>query len=200
MPTCPNCGSSDCHRHYSISHHRHYHQPHFHPPHFGHSQQSPSLAGLAIVGLVIGGIALIAKAMDNAEKEREKNKKFHLVNYKCGSCDHTFEDWDAEKASIDWKFENLTSYEVHFSFYSSDRSGYVWPGDNKVYFLDPHGTHTYSLQGLDGEKICYGAWYASNNQSSYWGVGRNNKYGCKDCCYTLEASRRITGNTRLSGG
>lgn len=79
---------------------------------------------------------------------------------------------------------------VSLEFYSQNRR-VAWPGDGEVYVIKDYDTHEYRLSCRAGEKICYGAW-VRNRQSSYWGVGYNDRNGCKGCCYTCNG-----GETRV---
>jgi len=83
----------------------------------------------------------------------------------------------------------------YLEFYSQDRDT-VWPGDDKIWPIDRRETYTFSLEGLQGEKICFGAWIKGSSSNSYWGVGKNNKYNCENCCYTLGSS--TIGSSRLT--
>jgi len=84
--------------------------------------------------------------------------------------------------------ENLTfqvrSYhknQVDIAFYSQDRNA-AWPGGSKVWVIDDYDVHTYPLNCVYGEKVCYGAWVRGSS-STYWGSGRDGEYGCHSCCF-----------------
>ena len=86
------------------------------------------------------------------------------------------------QSNMTWKFENDYRYQVELMFFSSDRKGFVWPGNNKVYPLNDSGAHSIRISCLGGEKICYGAW-VTGNRNRYWGVGADGKQGCESCCF-----------------
>jgi hypothetical protein len=75
---------------------------------------------------------------------------------------------------------NTWKYTVHLNFHS--RGGHaIWPGNGKAYVLDDSRAHKVRLSCQPGEKICYGAWSASN-RNTYWGVGPDGDQGCDNCC------------------
>lgn len=82
---------------------------------------------------------------------------------------------------VTFVMKNSHPNAVEVELYSQDRN-HVWPGSNKVYYLDDGETKEISLACQEGETICYGAWI-SGDQQSYWGTGPNNAESCEDCCY-----------------
>jgi hypothetical protein len=73
--------------------------------------------------------------------------------------------------------------DLEVVFYSDDRKGFQWPAGRRVYELDDSDdVSRFKINCLGGEKICYGAWVADRPKVS-WGVGRNNQFTCKNCCY-----------------
>jgi hypothetical protein len=60
-------------------------------------------------------------------------------------------------------------------------NGTVWPGDDKVYLLDPGAIKEVTISCTPGERICYGAWINGNDSLAY-GVGPDNDRTCHDCC------------------
>jgi hypothetical protein len=79
---------------------------------------------------------------------------------------------------------NSHPYAVMLEMYSQDRD-HVWPGGNEAYLLDDGETKNISLACEDEETICYGAW-VQGDDSTFWGVGRDNSQACDDCCYTCD--------------
>ncbi len=73
---------------------------------------------------------------------------------------------------------------INLEFYSANRNT-VWPGGNIVFYLYPGQTETYSLQCIQGEQLCYGAWVPGT--PVFWGLGDAVRQGkpaqCTDCCY-----------------
>lgn len=85
-------------------------------------------------------------------------------------------------ADVTFIMRNEHPNAVELELYSQDRN-HVWPGNNKVYYLDDGESKQIPLSCQQGEKICYGAWVAGDKQT-YWGTGPNNRQTCEDCCYT----------------
>jgi len=85
---------------------------------------------------------------------------------------------------LTWQVQSMYRHKVQIEFYAQGRS-HAWPGGNRAYNLNDYDVHTYTLNCIGGEKVCYGAW-VTGNSSRYWGVGMNNKHGCSDCCYTCD--------------
>ncbi|WP_417670980.1 hypothetical protein [Roseibium sp.] len=87
--------------------------------------------------------------------------------------------------TLTWEFRSEHPKIVDVELYSQTRRGHVWPGNNKVYVLDDYSNKTIRISCRYGEKVCYGAWVRNRN-NSYWGVGYNNRNGCRSCCYTCD--------------
>lgn len=107
--------------------------------------------------------------------------------------------WAAERTgrtsqmvTMTWPFRNSHPNVVFLQFYAqySDR---VWPAPNQYIKLDDSDAHDVRLKCWEGEKICYGAW---TEGGSTWGVGRNNRYGCKDCCADCRSGKLRTRNLK----
>lgn len=92
---------------------------------------------------------------------------------------------------LTWEIRSTYPYRLYLEFYSQDYD-HSWPGGGEVYVLEDSRFHTYRLECRRGEKVCYGAW-VTTDESTYWGVGPYNSYGCSDCCYVCGGrSNRIT--------
>ncbi len=87
----------------------------------------------------------------------------------------------ASAETMTWKVKSNYKYKVQVAFYSQTRS-HEWPGGGDAYNLNDSETHDYPISCRDGEKVCLGGW-VTGNAKKYWGVGYNNKNGCKSCCY-----------------
>lgn len=98
----------------------------------------------------------------------------------------------AEQATLTWSFRNNHQNRVQLEFYSQDRNS-AWPGDGQAYVLDDYAVHTFRLNCVAGEKICYGAWI-DGDSNTYWGVGIDDQYGCSDCCVTCDNADAGTRN------
>ena len=85
-------------------------------------------------------------------------------------------------AELVWRIQSEHPNHVSVEFYSQDRN-HSWPGGGEVYVIEDWDTHRYLLTCNDGETICYGAWVRGED-STYWGVGRDDRFGCNNCCYT----------------
>ncbi len=93
------------------------------------------------------------------------------------------------KGCITWKFQSAYPYKVYLEFYSQDKGNWVWPGGGEVYVLKDYYVHTFTTCGNYGEKVCYGAW----TSFVHWGVGKDDKYGCKNCCaYSKDIVKDVT--------
>jgi hypothetical protein len=57
----------------------------------------------------------------------------------------------------------------------------VWPGNDKVYLIDPGAIKEVTISCTPGERICYGAWINGNDAIAF-GVGPDNDRTCHDCC------------------
>ena len=88
----------------------------------------------------------------------------------------------AQTQSLTWRIQSFDSQVVDVKFYSQNRH-HVWPSSSTVWTIRDYGVHTYRLSCIQNEKICYGAW-VRGNATSYWGVGREGRQPCNNCCYT----------------
>lgn len=91
------------------------------------------------------------------------------------------------QSEMTWKFQNDYKYKAQVKFFSSDRKGHVWPGQDRAYNLNDGGTHAVKISCLGGEKICYGGWVTGNSKL-YWGVGADGKQGCENCCFKCQGN------------
>jgi hypothetical protein len=98
-----------------------------------------------------------------------------------------------------WTIRSSYPYKVQLKFYSQDRNA-VWPSASRAYVLDDSRQHEFSLNCQPGERICYGAWDVTTRGSGnkYWGVGQNDRHGCRGCCWTCgrEGDPRAINLTR----
>ncbi|MFH1467647.1 MAG: hypothetical protein ABIO70_24895, partial [Pseudomonadota bacterium] len=78
------------------------------------------------------------------------------------------------------RFANYTGRAVQAQVFSQDRPGHTWPSADKAWSVSSHGTEQV-ISCQIGEKVCYGAWLASD-PSSYWGAGFDGDSPCTDCC------------------
>lgn len=84
--------------------------------------------------------------------------------------------------NLTFKVRSYHKNQVDIAFYSQNRN-VSWPGGNKVWVIKDYEVHSYALNCVQGEKICYGAWVRGSS-STYWGGGEGGKQACKSCCYT----------------
>lgn len=87
--------------------------------------------------------------------------------------------------TVTFRLQSTYEYKVQVEFYSQDRD-FAWPGGDKAYNLEDSEVHEFPLDCQRGETICYGAW-VTGNDDLYWGVGMNNSYKCKNCCFKCGA-------------
>jgi hypothetical protein len=86
--------------------------------------------------------------------------------------------------SITFRLRAFDDNAVDVSFYSQNRKA-AWPGNGLVWTIRDYDVHSYKLNCIPGEKICYGAWVRGSS-NEYWGVGQSNRNRCTKCCYTCE--------------
>lgn len=89
--------------------------------------------------------------------------------------------------SLTFRLQSSYEYKVQIEFYSQDRE-FAWPGGDEAYNLDDSDVHEFPLTCQRGETICYGAW-VTGNDDLYWGVGMNDQYTCKNCCFKCGAGK-----------
>jgi len=89
----------------------------------------------------------------------------------------------SQLVNMTWSFRNSHPNIVFMQLYAQ-HTNRVWPGPTEYYKLDDSASHEARIKCWEGEKICYGAW--TGDGSSQWGVGRNNKGGCKGCCVVCQ--------------
>lgn len=90
----------------------------------------------------------------------------------------------AKADSVLFSIQSEYKYIIHLAFYSSDRD-WEWPGGDEVYVIDNYEVYDFHLNCQYGEKICYGAW-PKGSRKTYWGVGRDGRQGCENCCIRCE--------------
>ncbi|MBZ9738059.1 MULTISPECIES: hypothetical protein [unclassified Mesorhizobium] len=87
----------------------------------------------------------------------------------------------AEAADMAFFVKNLRKEPVAIELFSRDRET-VWPGNDKVFLVDPGSRKSVPISCNQGERICYGAWVDGNDQISA-GVGPDNDQPCDTCCF-----------------
>ncbi|GLQ80553.1 hypothetical protein GCM10007881_40720 [Mesorhizobium huakuii] len=87
----------------------------------------------------------------------------------------------AEAADMAFFVKNLRKEAVAVELFSRDRET-VWPGNDKVFLIDPNSQKSVPLSCNQGERICYGAWVDGNDRISA-GVGPDNDQPCDTCCF-----------------
>jgi hypothetical protein len=81
-------------------------------------------------------------------------------------------------ADMGFVFENEHSRAVAIELHGKET---VWPGDDKVYLIDPGAIKEVTISRTPGERICYGAWINGNDRIAF-GVGPDNDHACHNCC------------------
>ncbi|MBZ9871607.1 hypothetical protein LB542_12165 [Mesorhizobium sp. BR1-1-9] len=87
----------------------------------------------------------------------------------------------AGAADMTFFIKNQRGQAVAVELFSRDRET-VWPGDDKVFLIDPGSRKSVPISCNEGERICYGAWVNGNDAISA-GVGPDNDRPCDDCCF-----------------
>lgn len=83
---------------------------------------------------------------------------------------------------MNFYMKNQQSRSVAVELHSQDRKA-VWPGGNKVYFLDAKEKKSVKVTCQAGERICYGAWI-NGDDSQIFGVGPDkDQPPCEYCCF-----------------
>lgn len=78
--------------------------------------------------------------------------------------------------------KNKRTEAVAVELFSHDRDT-VWPGNDKVFLIDPRSRKSIPISCNAGERICYGAWVNGDDSISA-GVGPDNDQPCDTCCFT----------------
>jgi hypothetical protein len=86
--------------------------------------------------------------------------------------------------NLTFRVQSMAQQRAQVVFFSQDRN-VRWPGPGRAYTLSDYDTHSFKLNCLTREKICYGAW-TSPNQQFTWGTGPGGRGSCSGCCYTCE--------------
>ncbi|MCU0830987.1 MAG: hypothetical protein MUC58_05645 [Rhizobiaceae bacterium] len=78
---------------------------------------------------------------------------------------------------------NSSGYDARLRIFSKSRN-WVWPGPHSAWVMRPDRVQrVVRISCIRGERVCYGAWRASNPHH-YWGVGAWGSQPCWNCCYT----------------
>jgi hypothetical protein len=88
----------------------------------------------------------------------------------------------AQSGGATFKLTDKAAYSIMVKFFSQNRN-WVWPSATSHWTLSDNGQHSFRLACNDGEKICFGGSYTSDDRT-YWGVGFQGNKGCQGCCLT----------------
>jgi hypothetical protein len=88
--------------------------------------------------------------------------------------------------SITFRVQSMAAQKAQIVFYSQDRR-HRWPATGRAYDLNDYNAHSFKLNCISNEKICYGAWTTPNQQHT-WGSGPGDHGGCSGCCYTCRGN------------
>jgi hypothetical protein len=143
---------------------------------------------------------------EQAAREEEKAnedikralEKMEAMNRRFDAEEKRIEEMKAanKRAAIDpnafpIEVKNSTNRTVHlrffnFGFSNSGSAKGVWPAAGKVYVIQAEKTGKYNLACRKGERICFGAEFATarsaNSAYFYWGAALSGKKGCTKCC------------------
>lgn len=86
--------------------------------------------------------------------------------------------------------KNSITRGVALELSSRDRDQ-LWPGGDKVYFLEAGERKSVPIECRAGETLCYGAWVVGDTQS-FWGIGPDRDRSCSDCCHVCTAKTTRT--------
>jgi hypothetical protein len=92
----------------------------------------------------------------------------------------------ARADSMTWQLRSFYPIAVEVKFFSQNRKA-VWPTATTHYDIKDNKTHSFKLNCLEGEQVCYGAG-ASGNLKRYWGKSTDGTKACADCCYTCKGN------------
>jgi hypothetical protein len=95
----------------------------------------------------------------------------------------------ASAAEMTWHVFNDSPFNVDLQFHARAR-GVVWPPSGRVFYVLPRRTTPARLTCQAGELVCYGAWIRGN-RSRFWGVGPDDRYGCRGCCFVCRHGATI---------
>ena len=84
------------------------------------------------------------------------------------------------RGGIIWRLKNFHKGPVNLKFYSRNRD-VTWPKETKVYVMRDNKLRQYSVDCIEGQTVCYGAW-ERGDRSSYLGSGYGGEQACKSCC------------------
>ena len=83
--------------------------------------------------------------------------------------------------TITWKITDNTTKPLSVTLFSKTRFQFGWPAWDRNWSTKG-GENVYTVNCMEGEQICFGAWITNNIQGPYWGVGPYAKFGCTNCC------------------
>jgi lysozyme family protein len=83
--------------------------------------------------------------------------------------------------TITWKITDNTTKPLSVTLFSKTRFQFGWPAWDRNWSTKG-GENVYTVNCVEGEQICFGAWITNNIQGPYWGVGPYAKFGCTNCC------------------
>ncbi|MCH8543176.1 MAG: hypothetical protein LAT61_06380 [Alcanivorax sp.] len=95
---------------------------------------------------------------------------------------NTYED-------VEFYITSQSSSPVLVEFYSQHRNA-AWPGGGQAYVIRDYEQHRFGLHCRSTEQICYGAW-VEHNSREYWGVGKDDAFGCDNCCMTCRDGNKL---------
>jgi hypothetical protein len=88
----------------------------------------------------------------------------------------------ASADTMTWQLRSYSPNAVEVKFFSQNRKA-VWPSATTHYDIKDYKVHSFKLNCVAGEKICYGAG-VSGNLRRYWGMSTDGKQRCTNCCFT----------------
>jgi hypothetical protein len=117
-----------------------------------------------------------------AEQRRRDNEAAEeLRRAEAEAAEERRQEMERAARRLTFQIRSNYPYQVDVSFYAPN-SNRAWPGGSQVWVISDSNVHTYPLNCIPGEKICFGAWVRGNTRR-YWGAGYAGRQGCTSCCY-----------------
>jgi ferredoxin-like protein FixX len=88
----------------------------------------------------------------------------------------------AQSGDATFKLTNNARFTIMVKVFSQSRN-WEWPSTTKHWPLDDSAQHSLRISCQDGEKVCYGGAFSSDDKT-HWGVGFKGNKSCGNCCLT----------------
>jgi hypothetical protein len=88
----------------------------------------------------------------------------------------------AQSGDATFRLTNNARFSVMVKVFSQSRH-WEWPATTRHWTLDDSAEHDFRLSCQDGEKMCYGGSFTTDDKT-HWGVGYKGDKSCQGCCIT----------------